>query len=165
MRKLWERHGYLAALLLVSAGVSWSYVQVHNLVLFWQQNIDRFQTFFSLQAGKPEQYRFLQYWLAHGFGLLWRNLTDLEGMIFTIGFLGFIPLSWSYWPKHLWPWLLMLPIQAGLWLYYGNTMESRLLMLPVVLVLIPAAFIPKPPEPDPEYIKLIKKRTYQGVLV
>lgn len=298
MGSLWKRFQHLAALLIVSAGLAWSYVVNHNLVVFWQQNLGRFHAFLSKTAGCPEQYRFVQYWLAHGFGLLfpdasiyvviwlaywatffsvflaawhyyraagvrmiwlslallagtisytltkshysagsyleialymggilavlrrdpkwllplslvgalnretivflpllslaytwrdkrrwwsigsvaaaiavyfavrwtfpqtfwtpcregllpglgllWRNLTDLEGIVFVIGFLGFMPLAWNYWPKHLWPWLLMIPTQVVLWLYFGNTIETRLLLLPVALIVVPACCIPRP---------------------
>lgn len=77
--------------------------------------------------------------LSQGWRLALANLNPVDGL-WTLGFLGFLLPTWRRWPRHHWPLLALAGAYLALHIFCGNTAEVRLLLVPVCLVGVPAAF-------------------------
>lgn len=79
--------------------------------------------------------------LRQGLPLLINNLTNLPGLLFNLGFFGFLIPALRRLPKAHWPLYVLAGAQVLIYLLAGNMPEVRLLLATACLVVIPAVLL------------------------
>lgn len=78
--------------------------------------------------------------IGQGWRMIVYNLSPYF-VLYFLGFVSFIPLAFRSWPERMWPVALLIPVYFIGMLIFGNIVETRMMMLPFVAYLIPAAMI------------------------
>jgi hypothetical protein len=117
-------------------------------IMYADNNRDRAKYLICLAAALIPQGLMRLYWpagamtpcrdgMVQGLAMAWKNITDIRGVLFLFGFVGFLPLAWRSLGRKHWPLYVLVGMQLLVHVFVGNMPEVRLLLVSWLVVGVP----------------------------